>query len=79
METMSIPGCLRGACPAGVRWPGGACPFSALGGGHMGTMSIPGCLRGACPQEGPALIPSGRGVDGQLGEAEKFRYSSICF
>ena len=53
----------------------GACSFFAGRTGRNGTMSSPRVQRGACPPEEP-WDGVGRA---QLGEAGKFRYSSICF
>ena len=69
---------------SGCAWggPGGTCPFLAGRSGRMGAMSIRGRLGGACPVEarrGSPHLPWTEGREGQLGEAEKFRYSSICF
>ena len=58
-----------GAGSGGVR--GWTCPFFAAPSAHAGPLSSGGAGRGACPV--------GRGPRGQLGDAGKFRYSSICF
>jgi hypothetical protein len=52
-----------------------ACPFFADRTGLFGTMSSLCTQQGACP---PAKPQDGAGR-AQLGEAGKFRYSSICF
>ncbi len=71
VQTLSGP---RGMS-CGGRGQRGACPFLAGRAGLFGPMSRLRADRGACPVE-KARAGAGRA---QLGEAGKFRYSSICF